>query len=120
MAPHWEKVATSLKGKVKVAKVDCAKHPEFCKERDITSFPTARLYTKQNKARWGETYNEPRKFSFIKEWALSAMPGYVKPEWDMWADDEDEEIENDDDDEDDEYDSEQWVQAEEAKEGPGK
>jgi len=44
LAPEWEKVATELKGKVSVAKVDCIANPEVCAEQEVQGYPTLKLF----------------------------------------------------------------------------
>jgi len=44
LAPEWEKVATELKGKVAVAKVDCIANQEVCAEHEVQGYPTLKLF----------------------------------------------------------------------------
>lgn len=44
LAPEWEKVATELKGKVPVAKVDCIANQEVCAEQEVQGYPTLKLF----------------------------------------------------------------------------
>lgn len=44
LAPEWEKVATELKGKVPVAKVDCIANQDVCAEHEVQGYPTLKLF----------------------------------------------------------------------------
>jgi protein disulfide-isomerase A1 len=44
LAPEWEKVATEMKGKVPVAKVDCIENQEVCAEQEVQGYPTLKLF----------------------------------------------------------------------------
>jgi thioredoxin domain-containing protein 5 len=40
LAPTWDKLATALKGKAQIAKVDCTVHAEVCSQFDVQGYPT--------------------------------------------------------------------------------
>jgi len=40
LAPTWDKLATALKGKAQIAKVDCTAHASICTEFNIEGYPT--------------------------------------------------------------------------------
>jgi protein disulfide-isomerase A1 len=44
LAPEYEKVATELKGKIAVAKVDCTTEEGTCQQQGIQGFPTLKLF----------------------------------------------------------------------------
>jgi len=43
-APEYEQIATILKGKAKVGKVNCDRYKQLCSQAGITGFPTIRFY----------------------------------------------------------------------------
>jgi len=46
LAPEWEKLATSLKGKVSVAKVDCTTETSVCNGEGVQGYPTIKFFKK--------------------------------------------------------------------------
>lgn len=46
MEPTWDELATSLKGKVNVAKVDVTANRELGSRFDIKGFPTVKFFSK--------------------------------------------------------------------------
>jgi len=44
LAPEWEKAATTLKGKVSLAKVDCTEAESLCQEYEVQGYPTLKLF----------------------------------------------------------------------------
>eukprot|EP01112_Ceratiomyxa_fruticulosa_P017589 TRINITY_DN5502_c0_g1_i1.p1 TRINITY_DN5502_c0_g1~~TRINITY_DN5502_c0_g1_i1.p1 ORF type:complete len:459 (-),score=121.34 TRINITY_DN5502_c0_g1_i1:82-1458(-) len=44
LAPIYEEVATALKGKVNVGKIDCTIHTGICEKYEIKGFPTIKLH----------------------------------------------------------------------------
>jgi len=45
LAPIWEELATSVKGKFNVAKVDCTVETAICTEKGVRGYPTVKFFT---------------------------------------------------------------------------
>jgi len=45
LAPTWEELATNVKGKFNVAKVDCTVEKDVCQEKGIRGYPTIKFFT---------------------------------------------------------------------------
>eukprot|EP00053_Salpingoeca_punica_P015589 m.143960 g.143960 ORF g.143960 m.143960 type:complete len:258 (-) comp16754_c2_seq2:1351-2124(-) len=45
LAPVWEELATSVKGEVNVAKVDCTKQAGLCSRFSLQGYPTLRMFS---------------------------------------------------------------------------
>jgi len=71
LAPIYEKVATELKGKINVAKVDCTANQEVCTNYDIQGYPTIK-FIQQSKI---YTYNGERT---VEEFVKFTTGGYEK------------------------------------------
>jgi len=72
MAPDWEKVATSLKGKVKIGKVDAATDRILAKRFEIQGFPTLKLFPVGKKSdSLAQSYEGPRKAEDLEKYALT-------------------------------------------------
>jgi len=67
LAPTYEQVATELKGKINVAKIDATVNKNLATRFGIRGYPTI-LFFKQNKM---IKYNGARTTEKIKEWVLS-------------------------------------------------
>jgi len=67
LAPTYEQVATELKGKINVAKVDATQQKSLSQRFNIRGYPTI-LFFKGNKM---TKYSGPRTVEKMKEWALS-------------------------------------------------
>eukprot|EP00916_Digyalum_oweni_P019664 GHVL01032815.1.p1 GENE.GHVL01032815.1~~GHVL01032815.1.p1 ORF type:complete len:413 (+),score=87.11 GHVL01032815.1:1377-2615(+) len=71
LAPTWEKVATKLKGKVKVAKIDATVETAIAGKYSIKGFPTIKLYNSGKKTVNNiEDYTGGRSTEEIVEFAL--------------------------------------------------
>uniref|UniRef100_A0A182N5Z6 Protein disulfide-isomerase A6 homolog n=1 Tax=Anopheles dirus TaxID=7168 RepID=A0A182N5Z6_9DIPT len=71
LAPHWEKAATELKGKVKLGALDATVHQQKMSEYGVQGFPTIKYFPAGTKNRNGaEDYNGGRTSSDIVNWAL--------------------------------------------------
>jgi len=57
-APQYEQVALTLKGKVKVGKVNCDKYSGMCNRAAITGYPTIRFYRGQEKGDMQDYFSE--------------------------------------------------------------
>ncbi|KAF9420698.1 hypothetical protein BGZ94_009053 [Podila epigama] len=75
LAPIFEELATALKGKVNVAKVDCTTNENICHRHRIHGFPT--IFMQQH----GEEveYNFHRVLEPMVDFALGAIVSSVKP-----------------------------------------
>lgn len=69
LVPIYEQLATVLKDKVNVAKVDCTTNEEICQKADIRGYPTIRLH------QHGESieYRKQRSVEGMAEFALAAI-----------------------------------------------
>jgi len=74
LAPVYEEVATALKGKVKVGKVNCDEEKTVCSQYAISGYPTI-LYKKDGSLR---EYNGGRTLDAFKSFALEG--GWEKAE----------------------------------------
>ncbi|KDN48212.1 thioredoxin-domain-containing protein [Tilletiaria anomala UBC 951] len=68
MAPAYQKLSETLKGKVNVIEVDCVAHRETCVKYGVQSFPTLRMF---NNGRATE-YRGGRSHEAMLEWAIKA------------------------------------------------
>lgn len=85
LAPIYEKTASSLKGLVNVAAIDCDEesNKRICGEYGVQGFPTIKMARPKTDARGErsfsmEDYNGARTVKSIAEHATSIMPSYVK------------------------------------------
>ncbi|KAI8804173.1 thioredoxin-like protein [Cladochytrium replicatum] len=44
LAPIWEQLGSSVKGRVNIGKVDCTRETKLCKEHDIRGYPTLKFF----------------------------------------------------------------------------
>lgn len=65
LAPKYEKVATQLKGKVAVAKIDCDKNKEIATQFSIPGFPIVKLFKNGKPFR---DFEEERSVEAIVNW----------------------------------------------------
>merc|ERR1712219_19483 len=75
LAPTWEEVATELKGKVNVAKVDVTENQELGKQFGVKGFPTLLLF-KNGKM---EKYKGDRSKEALCEHATTYTPTEANP-----------------------------------------
>ncbi|KAF9285035.1 hypothetical protein BGZ68_004206 [Mortierella alpina] len=75
LVPIYEQLATVLKDKVNVAKIDCTTNEEICQKANIRGYPTIRLH------QHGESieYRKQRSVEGMAEFALAAIVPSVKP-----------------------------------------
>eukprot|EP01067_Filipodium_phascolosomae_P009137 Filipodium_phascolosomae@DN8065_c0_g1_i1.p1 len=70
LAPTWEQVATQLKGKVNVAKVDATVETQLAQRFKIEGFPTLKFFPGGKKSLdTVQTYNGPRSAQDIMDYA---------------------------------------------------
>lgn len=81
LAPTYKKVATSLKGKVRVGAIECDANPELAKRAGITGFPSLKIYPSEKTFNpyTGVTAKQPidvnsRDLKTIVAAALKAIP----------------------------------------------
>jgi protein disulfide-isomerase A1 len=65
LAPEWKKLATTLKGKLPVAKVDCTTEQSVCSEEGVEGYPTIKFFKKGQPI----PYNGERSAEDMQEWA---------------------------------------------------
>ena len=94
LAPIWEKVATSLKGKVKVAKVDCTKETTLCNSYDVSGYPFLSMFSTDDDSHWHEEFKGARNQQSIETWAMTGVVETAEDivEDDLVVEEEDEEI----------------------------
>lgn len=78
----YEKIANELKGKIKVAAINCDIEMQICTSNNIRSLPTIKLY-KFNEWNTPQLYTGTRDIQSIVTWAKNSIPTFVskqKPE----------------------------------------
>ncbi|KAJ9529268.1 hypothetical protein QJQ45_007949 [Haematococcus lacustris] len=75
LAPKYKKVATQLKGLVKVGAVNCDEHPGLCK--GVKGYPTIKLYSPSGLAQ-GLVYKGSHETKALVDWALQQLPNVVQ------------------------------------------
>ncbi|MCL4121977.1 UNVERIFIED_CONTAM: hypothetical protein GTU68_058655 [Idotea baltica] len=75
LAPHWEKAATELKGKVKLGALDATAHTIKAGQYDVRGYPTIKVFHKGEV----EEYNGGRTASDIVQWALEKSSANIEP-----------------------------------------
>ncbi|MFH4974113.1 hypothetical protein AB6A40_000822 [Gnathostoma spinigerum] len=68
LKPHWEKVATELNGKVKVAALDATVHRKMAEMFGIQGFPTIKFFSPGSSASDAQDYDGSRTASDILSW----------------------------------------------------
>ncbi|KAJ9467511.1 hypothetical protein DIPPA_14108 [Diplonema papillatum] len=82
--PEWEKLATSLKGIVKVGAVDASQEKDVGQTYGVQGFPTIKMYGMNTPANRGKgrkplDYQQKREFAAMKAGALGLIDGgYVQ------------------------------------------
>uniref|UniRef100_A0A8D8XZ19 protein disulfide-isomerase n=1 Tax=Cacopsylla melanoneura TaxID=428564 RepID=A0A8D8XZ19_9HEMI len=72
LAPHWEKAASELEGKVKLGAVDATVHQSIGSEFNIRGYPTIKFFSPGSRsASDAQEYNGGRTADDIVNWALS-------------------------------------------------
>lgn len=66
-APEYEKIATKLKGKVPVAKIDCDANRKSAEKYDIQGFPTVKLF---KNGKFYKEYEQERTVDAVVRWVL--------------------------------------------------
>ena len=80
LAPEWAKVATELKGKVKVGAVDATVHTVTAGRYQIQGYPTIKVFAAGVKDSHSvENYEGPRSASDIIQFALDKLADSVEP-----------------------------------------
>ncbi|KAL6762022.1 molecular chaperone [Haematococcus lacustris] len=75
LSPKYKKVATQLKGLVKVGAVNCDEHPGLCK--GVKGYPTIKLYSPSGPAQ-GLVYKGSHETKALVDWALQQLPNVVQ------------------------------------------
>lgn len=80
LAPEWAKVATELKGKVKVGAVDATVHTVTASRYQIQGYPTIKVFAAGAKDSHSvKNYEGPRSASDIIQYALDMVSESVEP-----------------------------------------
>ena len=80
LAPEWAKVATELKGKVKVGAVDATVHTVTAGRYQIQGYPTIKVFAAGAKDSHSvENYEGPRSASDIIQFALDKLAESIEP-----------------------------------------
>ncbi|CAN7998936.1 unnamed protein product, partial [Ixodes hexagonus] len=80
LAPHWEKAATELKGKVKLGAVDATVHQGLASKYNVKGFPTIKFFPGGKKdASSAEEYNGGRTADDIVQWGLEKAAESAPP-----------------------------------------
>uniref|UniRef100_V5H1Y6 Protein disulfide-isomerase A6 homolog n=1 Tax=Ixodes ricinus TaxID=34613 RepID=V5H1Y6_IXORI len=80
LAPHWEKAATELKGKVKLGAVDATVHQGLASKYGVKGFPTIKFFPSGKKdSSSAEEYNGGRTADDIVHWALEKAADAAPP-----------------------------------------
>lgn len=77
LAPEWAEAATSLKGQVKLGKVDATEEKSLASKYGINGYPTIKIFTPGNKS--PEDYSGGRDASSIVRSALNKLDTAGKP-----------------------------------------
>ncbi|KAF9998299.1 hypothetical protein BGZ80_004826 [Entomortierella chlamydospora] len=75
LAPIYDELATQLKGKVNVAKVDCTRNEDICRKQKVPGYPTIKLHQFNSEIE----YNKHRTLEHMTQFALGAVVPSVKP-----------------------------------------
>ncbi|KAL1465673.1 hypothetical protein WDU94_005224 [Cyamophila willieti] len=80
LAPHWEKAASELEGKVKLGAVDATVHQSIASEFNIRGYPTIKFFSPGSRSPSdAQEYNGGRTAEDIVNWALSKYTENVPP-----------------------------------------
>jgi len=80
LAPEWAKVATELKGKVKVGAVDATVHTVMASRYQVQGYPTIKVFAAGVKDSHSiENYEGPRSASDIIQFALDKLADSIEP-----------------------------------------
>ncbi|XP_015757411.1 PREDICTED: protein disulfide-isomerase A6-like [Acropora digitifera] len=80
LAPEWAKVATELKGKVKVGALDATVHTVTAGRYEIRGYPTIKVFSAGAKDSHSiEDYQGPRSASDIIQFALDKLADSIEP-----------------------------------------
>eukprot|EP00879_Flechtneria_rotunda_P019627 GHRR01020623.1.p1 GENE.GHRR01020623.1~~GHRR01020623.1.p1 ORF type:complete len:286 (+),score=88.15 GHRR01020623.1:1338-2195(+) len=71
LAPRWKKVASSLKGVVKVAAINCDEHKALCQVQGIRGYPSIKALA-PGSSQW-QDYQGDRSAAAISNWATSLI-----------------------------------------------
>ena len=76
MAPEWAALATTLKGDVKVAKIDATENKELAARFGVQGYPTIKFFPSGSKDDSSAVdYNGPRTESGMADWAREQTAG---------------------------------------------
>jgi len=79
LAPHWEKAATSLKGKVKLGAVDATVHGGLAQQYGVQGYPTIKYFNAGKKSGDPENYDGGRTADDIVRWAEERFVEDIDP-----------------------------------------
>jgi protein disulfide-isomerase A6 len=79
LAPHWEKAAGELKGKVKLGAVDATVHQSLAQQYGVQGYPTIKYFPAGPKSGGPEEYDGGRTADDIVTWALSRHTENIAP-----------------------------------------
>lgn len=79
LTPHWQKAATQLKGKVKIAALDATVHTVMAQKYGIQGFPTIKMFPSGKKDGEAVEYDGGRTASDIVAWALERVSENIAP-----------------------------------------
>lgn len=75
LAPHWQKAATELKGKIKLGALDATVHTVMASRYGVQGYPTIKFFNKGDV----EDYDGGRTSSDIVSWANDKVAANVEP-----------------------------------------
>lgn len=76
MAPEWAALATTLKGEVKVAKVDATQNQELARRFGVQGYPTIKFFPSGAKDDGSAMdYDGPRNEAGMADWAREQTAG---------------------------------------------
>ncbi|XP_045584983.1 protein disulfide-isomerase A6 homolog [Procambarus clarkii] len=75
LAPHWQKAATELKGKIKLGALDATVHTVMARRYGVQGYPTIKFFNKGEV----EEYNGGRTSSDIVAWANDKVSANIPP-----------------------------------------
>lgn len=75
LAPHWQKAATELKGKIKLGALDATVHTVMASRYGVQGYPTIKFFNKGDM----EDYDGGRTSSDIVAWANDKVASNVPP-----------------------------------------
>jgi len=74
--PEYEKLASDIKGIVRLGAVDCNEHADLCKEYEVETHPTVKLFP-TGSYKFVQDWKGDMNMDKIKKWAQKQLPNYV-------------------------------------------